>query len=269
MKMRYAYAFALLSLLLAAFVNASAQDSKAPATSSKTTTTTPPASTATAAASTAPAGAAVTITPTTAPVDLARAAITAMGGDKYRNMKSLTLLGSAELFSPNSQQALPAKFAIVTAGDRYRLEIQSPLFSLRNIYDGQQSYNSMPNFNLPPPSKFGVGLLNKFDQSGYVVSALPDRKKQRAFRITDPEGNATDFYVDATSGRLMGYSFPYMGNTVGMENKSFKEVDGVMVPFAFTQKFETPQGAFYAEFKVKEAKVNQALSEDVFTIPAQ
>ena len=268
MKMRYAYALALLSLLLAAFVGATAQDSKAPAASSKTAT--PPASTATAAAaSTTPAGAAVTITPTTAPIDLARAAITAMGGDKYRNMKSLTLLGSAELFSPNSQQALPAKFAIVTAGDRYRLEIQSPLFSLRSIYDGQQSYNSMPNFHLPPPSKFGIGVLNKFDQSGYVISALPDKKKQRAFRITDPEGNATDFYVDATTGRLMGYSFPYMGNTVGMENKSFKEVDGVMVPFAFTQKFETPQGAFYAEFKVKEAKVNQALSEDVFTIPAQ
>ena len=36
----------------------------------------------------------------------------------------------------------------------------------------------------------------KFDQPGYSVSAIPDKKKHRGFRITDSEGNVTDFYVD-------------------------------------------------------------------------
>ncbi|MFN2455297.1 MAG: hypothetical protein ABR577_13870 [Pyrinomonadaceae bacterium] len=202
------------------------------------------------------------------PVELARAALAAQGGDKFRNLKSMVLIGSVDLFSPNSTQSLPGKFVIVMAGERFRLEIQSPAFNFRQTYDGQQGSSSVRGMELPPPSKFGLNVLPKFDQPGYTVTALPNDKKRRAFRIADAEGNATDFYVDPQNGRVVSYIIPYNGNRFGVENRTLKEVDGVLVPYSFVQRLELPQGAFFAEYKVKDVKINQPVSDDLFTAPA-
>jgi hypothetical protein len=125
----------------------------------------------------------------------------------------------------------------------------------------------MPNVEVPPLSKFGLGVLSKFDQPGYKVTALANKKKLRGFRIADPEGYATDFYIDATNGRIMEFFLNYGGYTFGTANSKFKEVDGVLIPFSFSQRFEMPQGAFFAEYNVKEVKLNQTLGDDAFAIP--
>jgi len=207
------------------------------------------------------------ITANSTPQELARAAQAAMGGDKFKNMKSMMLLGTVDLYPPNSAQSIPGKFAMVTDLDRFRLEIDArPIISFKQIYDGQRSYSSIPNVQLPPASKFGLSVLAKFDQPGYTVSALPDKKKLRGFRIVDAEGNTTDFYIDAASGQLKTYLIPYNGYVVGTDITKTKQIDGVLVPFNFTQRMEMPQGAFFAEYKVKEAKLNQPVADDLFTI---
>lgn len=265
MKAKYIQALALFSLVLALCLSADAQTSK---TADAGTSTQASTKTATTTA-TGSAGAAA-IAATSSPMDLARAALAAQGGDKYRNVKSIVLIGSVDLYAPNSAQSLTGNFAMVMAsGDRYRVDVVSPVVKFQQIFNGTQSYSSIPNISTPNPSKFGIGLLTKLDQPGYVVSALPDKKKQRAFRITDPEGNITDFQVDAQTGRVMLYTMPVNGNTFGVEIKSVKEIDGVLVPINFTQRFETPQGAYFAEYKVKNPKVNEPLGDDVFAIPGQ
>jgi len=207
------------------------------------------------------------ITANTTPIELARAALMAQGGDKFKNLKSMMLIGSADLYAPSSTQSIPGKFVIVTTGDKVRIEIDArPMFSFKQIYDGQQSYSSMPGVQMPPPSKFGLPVLAKFDQPGYTVSALPDKKKLRGFRIVDAEGNTTDFYVDPATARVMQYLTPYQGYTFGTENSKFREVDGVLVPVNFSQRLEMQQGAFFAEYKVKDVKLNQPIGDDVFTI---
>ncbi len=156
----------------------------------------------------------------------------------------------------------------VVAGEKVRLEVDArPAVSFKQIYDGQRAYSSLPGVEMPPASKFGLPVLAKYDQAGYVVTALPDKKKQRAFRITDAEGNVTDFFVDAATGRVMSFLIPYGGYTFGTENKKFKDVDGVLVPTEFTQRLEMPQGAFFAEYKVKDVKINNPIGDDVFEIP--
>jgi hypothetical protein len=65
----------------------------------------------------------------------------------------------------------------------------------------------------------------------------------------------------------MEFYLTYGGLTFGTANSKFKEIDGVLIPFSFSQRFEMPQGAFFAEYNVKEAKLNQQLGEDVFAIP--
>jgi hypothetical protein len=211
---------------------------------------------------------AAAITATTSPVDLARAALAAQGGEKFKNLKNIVLRGSANLYAPNSTQSIPGGFVLAVAGDKVLLEVDArPVFNLKQIFDGQRSYSSMPGVDMPPASKFGMPVLAKFDQPGYTVSALPDKKKQRSFRIVDSEGNTTDFYLDPATGRVITCLIPYNGYTFGIENTKFKEIDGVLVAMEFTWRLETPQGAFFAEYKVKDAKLNQALGDDVFAMP--
>jgi hypothetical protein len=207
------------------------------------------------------------ITATSTPLDLARAALAAQGGDKFKNLTSMMLFGSANLYAPNSTNSIPGKFYIVTAGDKVRIEIDArPLFNFKQIYDGQQSFSSIPGVQMPPASKFGLPVLARFDQAGYTVSALPDKKKLRAFRIVDAEGNTTDFFIDPATARVMQYLIPYNGYMFGTENSKFREVEGVLVPVNFTQRLEMTQGAFFAEYKVKEVKLNQPIGDDVFVM---
>jgi hypothetical protein len=215
-----------------------------------------------------PASSSVAITATSTPIDLARAALAAQGGDKFKNLKNLVLGGSAELYAPNSATPLQGDFTMVQgSGDRFRLYVKTPIFQFLQIFDGQQTYSSIPNLSMPNPAKSGFGLLTKFEQTGYTVSALPDKKKQRAFRITGPEGDSTDFFVDAITARVVMYTIPVMGSTFIVEQKNLKEIDGVLVPYTIAQKFGTPQGDYFAEFKVKTAKLNETLGDDVFNIP--
>lgn len=208
------------------------------------------------------------ITATATPLDMARAALIAQGGEKYRNLKSIVLKGSVDLYAPNSTQSIPGGFVIVIAGEKTRMEVDArPAVSFKMIYDGQRTYSSLPNVDMPPPTKFGMGMLVKYDQDGYAVTAIPDKKKHRGFRITDSEGNVTDFYVDPASGRIMSFMIPYSGYTFGTENKKLKDFEGVLVATSFTQRLEMPQGAFFADYSVKDVKLNQPIGDDVFAIP--
>jgi hypothetical protein len=248
----------LLICLVVCGVTVSAQDHPPAKTTPPTTPSAPAAA----------APAAVVITPESTPLELAKAAFIAQGGEKFRNVQNMMLRGSVSLYPPNSPQSIPGAFSIVTAGDKLRMEIDArPIIVFKQIYDGQQSYSSMPNVEVPPLSRFGLPVLSKFDQPGYQVSNIPNKKKLRGFRITDPEGYATDFYIDATTGRVMEFLLNYNGLTFGTANSKFKEVDGVLIPFSFSQRFEMPQGAFFAEYSVKEVKLNQTLGEDAFAIP--
>ncbi len=211
----------------------------------------------------------VAITATTAPLELARAAFLAQGGEKFRALRNMMLIGSVDMFSPGSTQSLTGKFGIIYAGDRMRLNIQTPLFQLESIFDGERRYSSLPRVELPPMNKLGLSALAHFDQPGYTVTALPDKKKERAFRLTDADGNTTDFYVDATTARLTRYEVPYRGLTFSVEHTKVQEYEGVLVPVNSVWRIDMQGGAAYAEFKTKEVKLNQTLPDDAFAIPGQ
>jgi hypothetical protein len=204
---------------------------------------------------------------TSAPLDMARAAFNAQGGEKFRNLKNMVLSGSVDLYPPNSTNSAPGKFVLATSGARLRMEVDArPAIYFKQISDGHNTYSSLPNVQFPPPDRFGLPVLVKFDQAGYAVTAIPDNNKLHGFKITDPDGNATDFYVEATN-HVVRYLYQYGGYNFGVENSKFKEIEGVLVPFKFTQRIEMPQGAAFADFSVKDVKLNQQLGDDVFTIP--
>jgi hypothetical protein len=209
----------------------------------------------------------VKITAETTPLDLARAAYLTQGGEKFRDLKTMVLTGTVDVYMPNSTLAIPSTFIYISARERLRKEVNSAQSFVKQICDGERSYCSLRGISVPPPGKFGMFVLTKFDQPGYSVTALPDKDKTRAFRITDAEGNATDFYVDPANGQVKRQVAVYRRLTYGTEYKKWKSLDGLLVPDSYTEGIESSQGTFYGEYKVKEVKVDQPVSDEMFAMP--
>ena len=140
--------------------------------------------------------------------ELAKAALAAHGGDKLKAVKTLVIKGSVDVTMSISPQVLPGTFATIIAGEKYRLEINSAMQSMKQIYDGRETQSSMPGFSLPPITRVGFPVLSRVGDTGYTVAALPEGAKKKAgFRITSPEGYFTDFYVDEKTSLLKGFEF--------------------------------------------------------------
>src|SRR6266852_3362271 len=94
-------------------------------------------------------GSLITITPNSTPVELARAALAAQGGEKFKNLESMVLSGTVDIYPPGSMQSISGKFFWVTAGDRLRIELDArPIILFKQIYDGQRSYSSIPGLQM-------------------------------------------------------------------------------------------------------------------------
>ena len=204
------------------------------------------------------------------PMDLAKAALAWHGGDKFKNMKTLVVIGTADV-SGSPSMTFPAPFVMTYAGDKYRLEMTTPFLQFKQIYDGQQTYSSTGDVTLPPINRLGLPLLPKMEEKGFVVAALPDMKKKKTgFRITSPEGYYTDFFVDEKTGQVKGYeaSYEFNGRTIttSVEIDKVREVEGVKVPEKYAQRFETGNLTVYANFKAKDILVNSAVADDVFVM---
>lgn len=207
---------------------------------------------------------------TTTPMDLAKAALLAHGGDKFKNMKTLVVSGTADV-SGSPSMTFPAPFVMTYSGDKYRLEMTTPFLQFKQIYDGQQTYSSAGEVTLPPINRLGLPLLPKIEEKDYVVSALPDAKKKKTgFRVTSPEGYYTDFFIDEKTGQVKGYEASYTFNertiTTSVEIDKIREVEGVKVPEKYAQRFETGNLTVYANFKAKDILVNSTIADDVFVM---
>lgn len=205
-----------------------------------------------------------------ASMEIAKAALAAHGGNKLRTLKSLVLKGSVDLNFNN--QTLPAVFSTAISGNKYFFEINNPFQPLKQVFDGQQTFSSIQGFSLPPVTSLGFPLLPRVGDVGYPVSALADAKKsKKGFRITTPEGFYTDFYVNEKTGQIKGYdsSFESSGRvvTTSVEVEAYQTVEGIVVPTKYSQRFDLGGVTAYANFKVKEVRVNSTIEDRAFSMP--
>ena len=213
----------------------------------------------------------VTISKDSTPMELAKAALNAHGGDKLKSMKSLVIRGTAEI-SGSPTQTFPATFAMIFSGDKYRFEIlAAPIINFKQVYDGEQTYSSLRGFTLPPLNRLGLPLLPKIEEKGFTVSALPDKlKKKFGFRITSPEGYFTDFIIDEKTYFVKEYESSYEFNgttaTTSVAIDKYKEVNGIFVQEKFAQRLEMGQITSYSDYKAKEITIDTEIADDVFTM---
>lgn len=202
--------------------------------------------------------------------ELAAAVLAAHGGDKLRQLKSLTLSGSVDVNAFN--QTVPATFAMVFSGEKYRIDLNNPFQPIKQVFDGTQTLtNSQGAFKLPPLDRVGFYVLGRIGDATYPINALPATAKGKSgFRITAPDGNFTDFYVDSKTNQVKGYEsafeFNGMPGTTSVEIDKYRLLEGVYIPEKFAQRFDLGQITAYCNFKAKEIAVNTTISNDVFVI---
>ncbi len=205
-----------------------------------------------------------------AEIELAKKAVAAHGGDKLKNMKTLVIKGSVDVTTSAIAQAIPASFVTIFSGDKYRIEIANPFQPFKQTFDGTQTSSSMRGgFTLPPINRLGLPLLPQMGKQGFVITSLPeDKKKRKGFRMTSPEGYFTDFYLDEKTAQIKGYDASYELNgrniTTSVEIDKLRDVEGVLIPEKYAQRFDMDQITVYASFKAKEITVNTEVPDGVF-----
>jgi hypothetical protein len=206
-----------------------------------------------------------------AEIALAKLTLDAHGGEKLKKMKSLVVRGSVDITTSAFNQAIPATFVMVIAGEKYRLEIMNPFQPIKQVFDGVNTSTTIQGgMTLPPINRLGLPVLPMIGVTGFVVTPLPESKKKKTgFRMTSPEGYYTDFYVDEKTNQIKGYDSSYeirgRNVTTSVEIDKMRLVDGILVPERYAQRFDTEQVTVYANFKVKEILVNSELADDVFS----
>ncbi len=208
-------------------------------------------------------------------LDLAKAAVTAHGGEKFLKMKTLIVSGSVDVTTTAFSQAIPATFVTIFSGDKYRIEINNPFTPFKQVYDGEQTSSTLKgSFTLPPLNRLGFPLLAKVGEKDFTVTALTgDAKKKKGFRVIAPEGFYTDFYLDGKTNQITGYEAAYDINgrnvTTTVEIDKFRTVDGIILPEKYAQRFDTEQMTIYADFKAKDITVNKEVGDDIFTLKSK
>jgi hypothetical protein len=206
-----------------------------------------------------------------AEIALARLALEAHGGEKLRKMKTLIMRGSVDVTTSAFNQAIPAKFVIIFAREKYRFEIMNPFQPIKQVFDGVNTSTTIQGgMTLPPINRLGLPVLPMIGEVGFVITPLPDgKKKKRGFRMTSPEGYYTDFYIDEKTNQIKGYDSSYDINgrivTTSVEIDKLRVVDGVSVPERYVQRFDTEQITVYANFKAKDILVNSEVADEIFS----
>lgn len=200
--------------------------------------------------------------------DQADLTVKAHGGEKLLKMTSLVIRGSADI---NIQaRSFPVTFVTIFAGEKYRFELNNPFQPIKQVSNGTETSSSMGGgFNLPPINRIGFPVLQKIGQPGFIITALPEKSgKKKGFRVTSPEGYATDFFVDAKTNQIKGYDSMYETNgrriTTSVAIDKMRLVEGVLVPEKYAQRFDMDQFTVYADFKAKDISVNEKIEEEVF-----
>lgn len=206
-----------------------------------------------------------------AEIELAKQAVAAHGGDKLKSLKSLVIKGSVDVTTSAFAQAIPASFVTIFAGEKYRIEIANPIQPFKQTYDGTQTSSTLRGgISLPPINRLGLPLLQQFGRQGFVITGLPEaKKKRRGFRMTSPDGYHTDFYLDERTNQIKGYDASYDMNgravSTSVEIDKYRDVEGVLIPEKYAQRFDMEQITVYAAFKAKEITINTEVPDGVFS----
>ena len=200
------------------------------------------------------------------------------GKSKMESIKDMRMEYSASMMGQTVemvQKMVPAKGMM-----SQRLEVGDALFVQKTVTNGKEGYSSDPQNGKKmldgPELRKTIRQANPFsfinyEEEGYSVelAALEQVEGKDAFvlKVTDPEGEVSNQYYDASSGLLIQI-VKETENAMGQKGSSvtqlldYKAIEGVQFPHTIKQQM----GPQAITFKLEDAKVNIGLKKKDFPV---
>ena len=208
-------------------------------------------------------------------LELVRKAQQAMGGQAFVEQKTAVAKASAKLTPPGQTQGMtiPSIVSYRVLPDKVRIEIQSPMGTMIQGYDGAHGWVNAggqvrDNAGLADNTYYGLDVLRRAGKPGYTARPLPDGqvngKPAKVVEVADAQGHATRFFFDPQSSLVLKVAYETNGQTSEGVFSDYREVSGVKVPFQ-TNSFQN--GEPFMEIKYSELQVNAPVDEKLFQKP--
>jgi len=225
------------------------------------------------------------------PLAILESAIAVAGGEAWLTPRTLVLEGTADFFAPSQAapvshaddyrmwRAMDAERTVAHGADgKVRIIARSGARILFEVgYDGAITWNEkgiVPKAEADAlwASNFGFGIIRQALKDGFRLESAPSRgidgHALDMVRLIDPHGQATLFGIDRDSHfiRYMGFATPK-----GWHERTYDDFIMLDNPRWLQAREVT---LFYNGVKAntvhwRTARVNAALPEDTFAMPAQ
>lgn len=203
------------------------------------------------------------------PFLLAKAALTAHGGDKFKNIKSLVITGAVEAIPSGFPQSLSGSFVMIQAGENSRLQIKLPVFDFIQVNNGTTTASTLTAVNLPPLARYGILMLGKINEKDYKVTES-SKKQPYSFSLISTKGDVIDFTLNPSTGLINSCSIT--SNIAGNQSKTvitykkYKEIEGLWFPEEFYQGLDISQMTVSIKYRTKEVLIDKSIDDNLFTL---
>lgn len=201
----------------------------------------------------------------------------ALGGKAFLEQKTQIAKGAGSMTPPGAPQPMPIP-SIVTyrlLPAKERTELQLPMGTMVQVFDGANGWMSLgaqsqdTTAQAKEEKAYGLDVLRRANAPGYTTRPLPDAtvegKAAQGLEVADPQGHATQFFLDPQTGLLLKLAYTSNGQTSEAFYSDFREVSGVKIPF---QTRISRNGQPVIEIKYSEVQVNAPVDEGLFKKPA-
>ncbi len=217
-----------------------------------------------------------TTQPEASPFALYEAAITALGGEAFLQLRSQATRAYGAITPPGMTQEMRFESMLTyeLLPHKNRVEITLSSGTIVQAFNGDFGWLFIGGRLVDiseeqrEQSRYGTSLLRAFDPTRHTLASVPDEEVKghttHGFSITDNEGYTTAFFTDTNTHRLLKIAYTLQGVPREEYFSAYQEVDGLHIPFQ-VEVFQDGQQVMRAT--LEEVTINPSLDPALFEIP--
>ncbi|MCP4656452.1 MAG: hypothetical protein GY856_13645 [bacterium] len=206
----------------------------------------------------------------------------ALGGEAFLQQRSQIGRGSGTLSPPTMPQPLPVSSVTFyelrpdpASPSKHRVEMTLPMGTVIQAFDGEVGWVSMAGrrsdqtARMKDSQHYGINLLRRLGQAGITARPLDDEsvneKPCKVVELTDGEGHATRFYLDAETRLVFKVAFSSGGSATERYYADYRQIEGIRVPHRIITLLDREQ---VSEIELSEVEINPRIDDELFRMPS-
>lgn len=209
----------------------------------------------------------------TAARELLRSAVEAFGGERWLGLKSQISRGKGSFTPPGSPEPIPLQSLTLLRifPDLRRTELELPFGAVTQVFNGREGWviaagqRQDQTGAMMQASRFGLDLLRRMGKGRYTARLLGETevegRKVRGAALSDQDGNATRFWIEPETGRVLKVEYSLNGRQVEEFYSDYRRVNDLTLPHKYGR---TVDGDKALEIDFIEFKINQEIDPSLF-----